>query len=298
MKPMDYSSHKAIRVCFIVFSLLALCLSTISSFSSSMLNYLALFFIATLGLSHGSLDWVLAKHWGIWKTFKQALIFFLAYLTIALLGFIFWYLNPFDALVLFLIISVWHFSRDWLVETSLFESIIISISIICIPTLKFHLEVAEIFYLLTHDSRIYHLTTILQIIGVIAAVSVCPIALARAFRDKNHWLAVELFVLIITALILPPLVFFSLYFCFLHALKHWKQMRQMGLYQQIHQVLINATWPVLVCIVFGALIYFYSGSFQINSGYLSILIIGLFMLTVPHWILLEFFSDKVKMKEI
>ena len=97
---------------FILFVSLFLFLNLFISFEETYLNYLiwiALFFVGTLGVSHGALDGKL-----IWKGINknlQRFILFTLYLILVLFGWLLWINFPIIGLAILLIMSVFHFGN-------------------------------------------------------------------------------------------------------------------------------------------------------------------------------------------
>ena len=69
--------------------------------------------IVLLGLPHGALDPWIAENIGIQNTRRQVLLLTISYLAIAVLVVCVWYWLPVLSLLIFLVISAWHFSGDW-----------------------------------------------------------------------------------------------------------------------------------------------------------------------------------------
>jgi Brp/Blh family beta-carotene 15,15'-monooxygenase len=95
---------------------------------------------------------------------------------------------------------------------------------------------------------------------------------------------------------LSPLVAFTIYFCFLHSIRHSITL--------IHEIdkndFINGLktfskkvlpLTVLTAIFFLIGLYLLSNSFNFNSSIIKVIFIGLASLTFPH-ILLEYFLEK------
>jgi len=97
---------------FILFTSIFLLLNVFLSFDGNYLNYLiwiALFFVGTLGVSHGALDGKLIWK-GINKNFQRFILFIL-YLFLVLSGWALWISFPAIGLTILLVMSVFHFGN-------------------------------------------------------------------------------------------------------------------------------------------------------------------------------------------
>ena len=76
------------------------------------LNIICFFLIATIGVSHGSLDYLkgnqLLKKFNI----KNKLLFYFVYIFLSLLVVVLWMIFPLITLIIFLIIASYHFGKE------------------------------------------------------------------------------------------------------------------------------------------------------------------------------------------
>ena len=109
--------NKIHTILLFILSLFFLILSIEIQISS--LTIICFFLIATIGVSHGSLDHV--KGIKLLKIFKikNKLSFYLIYIFISLVVVCIWLLLPFFMLTIFLIVASYHFGK----EDSVFEKI-------------------------------------------------------------------------------------------------------------------------------------------------------------------------------
>jgi len=282
--------YRFIRIFFLSASILLLLVSSpLFLISAAYLQIAMLGLIATVGLSHGSLDWLLARHWGLRSTWWQSFFFLLAYSLVVLVGLLIWWLNPTVGLVIFLLMSVTHFASDWQNELHGLMAYSAGLAVVALPTLFFQQEVVDLFSLLVGVKSAIYLTVLLRNAGIIAVTVVLMQVVKEVYCKSNYWLALELITLIILGLTLQPILYFSMYFCFLHGLKHYKSMQEIGLYTQFYKVIFSAAWPTLVCLIIGLLTYQYTSQLKYNTDYIPIIFIGLAALSIPHWLLLEIY---------
>ncbi|MGB3455692.1 MAG: Brp/Blh family beta-carotene 15,15'-dioxygenase [Litorimonas sp.] len=171
----------------------------------------ALFAIALVGLPHGALDVHLAVRSRLPR--REALLIYGAILG---LGSVAWLTVPTALICLFLGLSVWHFSRDFVALGSV-TALGVAASLLMSPVLAFPAETQAIFAMLMPDAQAARLVA-----GVGAT---WPLVLATAgllvLRSVTHPALVLAAGLAITAgFFLPPIVAFALYFCAWHSAGH------------------------------------------------------------------------------
>jgi Brp/Blh family beta-carotene 15,15'-monooxygenase len=282
--------YRYIRIFFSICSIaILLAISPVLQISTDKLQIFLLMFVITIGLSHGSLDWMLAKHWGLRSTIKQGIFFGLAYMVVASISFLTWQIFPASCLIIFLMMSMLHFANDWRNELSRRMACSIGIAVISMPAVRYHHDVGIILALLVPKSEAEMITMILRFLGWISILITTPIIISKTYTNSEWWLAAEITSLILLGLIVPPLLYFIVYFCNLHALKHWISMRDLGVYQHLSKALGSACWPTLICIIIGVAIIHESSNLNFSDALIKTIFIGLAALTVPHWLLLEIY---------
>lgn len=256
--------------------------------SDNLIAVLALAVIF-LGLPHGALDFAVAKSMNFIPSMLLAIRFIAFYIAIAALSITFWVYMPEIALVIFLIISVFHFSADWRASMPFFSRLGLASSLICGPSVFYSLTVTDLFtaLLLTTESAnwvvqgmrvTFYIGTMLFLYYVI-----------RLLNSKNRpamWQSIEWIVLIVSSLILSPLVHFGLYFCLLHSPKHLQDVCvRLGVSTK-RAVIISFPF-VIITIFLGAGMYELFGSNEVSTDLLRWIFIGLFGLTVSHMMLIH-----------
>jgi Brp/Blh family beta-carotene 15,15'-monooxygenase len=294
---MQLKKQDILRTLFVIISIgIIVILSPITGFSKEKVELALLGFVATFGLSHGSLDWLLAHHWGIRRTFTESMIFLACYVMIVLLTLGVWSSLPTIALIIFLVMSIYHFAHDWRDELSGNSAIILGLSTITVPGIVYQNDILNIFKLLVSDTNAVYFSQFLHYTGFLSIAASSLIAIQQ-FKI-SRFLSVEIVTLLATGLLLPPIIYFSLYFCILHSTKHWFTMNKIGLCQDLFQTLWSVLWPTIICIIVGGWFCYQENTLSFSNALIRIIFIGLAALTVPHWILLEiypaFFKAKAK----
>ena len=238
--------------------------------------------VALVGLPHGALDPLVARKAGLWRNSSGLACFLGAYLLLAAIAGLLWAWAPEFSLAAFLAYSSWHFSGDWSGWLSRGWRLCAGASVICAPSLLYPDLVAEYFSVLTGEDATA-LVRVLQWLAIPALAG--TIFSAARCIGKRPAVAAELAVLAVSAIALPPLVFFLLYFCSLHSPRHLIDTVQ-GM--KPATATATAAGLTLLTIGLGALFFVLSPSTQIDQRLLQITFIGLSVLTVPHMILIEY----------
>ena len=246
---------------FIIFSLLILIFNIFSNFINSYLNYLiwvALFFVSTLGVSHGALDGKLI--WGgINKNFQRIILFSL-YLSLVILGWFLWVSYPAIGLLTLLIMSIFHFGNSDLKFLKLSDiNIRLSwgFSMTFLPILFKRDIVDSIFYNLIGFNIADFLIVIIYCILILSIIRLYwnfisnianSMSMVAWFKNKDVLLVLELTSLVALSYFTHPFVWFAIYFCGLHGVR---SLIESNFNWNVDlQWLIIFTLPVLVFIGF------------------------------------------------
>lgn len=196
---------------------------------------------ALIGVPHGSSDFVVAH-----RLFGPSLgrswfpAFVLAYLALVLGVLGVWRVLPFATLLTFLLISALHFGAEDLHALNLTPSWwrrVARASTPLVPIIILHLsEVAPFFAAMSGREPSIIVTTIEPVrpallvawIVIVAATVLTDLGAAATSRVRAIE-GCEIFALGVAAVLLPPLVTFTMYFCLIHAVRH-----MMALTAQVH----------------------------------------------------------------
>ena len=217
---------------FILFVSLFLFLNLFISFEETYLNYLiwiALFFVGTLGVSHGALDGKL-----IWKGINknlQRFILFTLYLILVLFGWLLWINFPIIGLAILLIMSVFHFGNADLKLLNL-SDINIKLSwgftMTFLPVLFKKDVVESIFYNLIGMRIPEAFAAVIYCVLILSIIRIYWAAIQNILKsnininwhkNKNILFLSELTVLVILSYFIHPFVWFAIYFCGLHGVR-------------------------------------------------------------------------------
>ena len=268
-----------------------------------------LIMILIIGVTHGSHDHIKGKRLFKILNIKQFSFFYLFYILIAILVIIIWILAPLISLLSFLIIASYHFGKEdtqFLINKSsvlnLFLYLFKGFLIILAP-LYFHFnETVSIFkFLLVDDEAFYSTLEFIETnkiltIGVILSTLSSIFLFVKEFQIKKFVIFFDYFSILILNYYLSPLVAFTIYFCFLHSIRHGISLIHeidnlnfvKGLVIFIKKALPLTGLTAILCFM---AIFFLNNSFDLNSSILKVIFIGLASLTFPH-ILLEYLLEK------
>jgi Brp/Blh family beta-carotene 15,15'-monooxygenase len=264
------------------------------------ISIICFFLISTIGVSHGALDHEKGKK--IIKLFKSKKIelFYLAYVSLSLIIILLWSIAPIITLIIFLIVASYHFGKEdsvfGKIKYNHFSNILFFFkgSIIVLAPLYFSQEETfEIFKILNVNIKTINQDFLLALI---------LLSLFSNFLLKKNILihSIDTLSIIIINWTFSPLVAFTIYFCFLHSIRH-----SFSLIYEINKnnfkkgsnLFIKKALPLtmLTGLLFLISLYVLNNYFLLNSAILKVIFIGLASLTFPH-ILLEYLLEKNEKK--
>ena len=240
--------------------------------------------VVVMGLPHGALDPWLAARAGLIPNQGRAVLFNLLYLAIAALVVLVWLWLPATSLAIFLAISAWHFSGDWRADVALVPRVLAGSLLLLMP-IGFHTDnVAMLFDHLSGagGQTLAHALSLPAWLLVMAMMALT----AWAGWQRRWFAALELFALLVLAYVAEPLVYFALYFCALHSLRHLAGLfRQAPAAEQGHLWRMTFVYTAATVLLAGALLALWS-HLPIDTLILKLVFIGLAAVTVPHMMLM------------
>ena len=262
---------------------------------------ISLFLILTIGISHGSLDHIKGKKLIKYFGYKSMGIFYLSYLLIGAVIILIWLIFPKSLLFLFLIIAAYHFGKEdseFINQKEKFELIyFLKGSLIITSPLFFHKEeTLAIFETLNFyiSNNLIISNEILFIFILLSLISGIILSLNKSIEAKSLLLMDYLSILILNYF-LNPIIAFTIYFCFLHSIRH-----SISLIREINKnltkglpIFIKKALPLTILTIFGYVvsISILNNYNEFNETIYRVIFIGLASLTFPH-ILLEYLIKK------
>ena len=263
---------------------------------------LCFFLILSIGISHGALDNLKGKKLLKILKFKSIFVFYIGYITLSLFVILCWILIPTLTLTIFLGVACYHFGKedtDFLVKKkSFFINLLFTLkgSIIIISPLLFNFQdTADIFKLLNFDISIFGINQIfLYSILFLSFSSNIALSLNQE-SDFKSLIMMDFISILILNFFLSPILAFTIYFCFLHSLRHsfslifeLSKNFKRGAFMFIKKALPLTIATVLIYVIS---FYYLNNLFVIDETIYKLIFIGLASLTFPH-ILLEYLIEK------
>ena len=270
---------------------------------------ICLFLILIIGVSHGCLDHQKGKKLFEILNIRKIFIFYLSYILIAILVIIIWIIIPLVSLIIFLTVASFHFGKEdaqfLISENSYFNQLLFFFKglLIILAPMFFHFdETVSIFKLLLVDNEIFYSTLafieakkVLPILIILSTLSSIYLFLNK-FDNKKFTIFLDYFSILILNYYLVPLVAFTIYFCFLHSIRHSISL----IYEINNKDFINGfkiftkkALPLTILTAIFCLIglYLLNNIYDLHNSISKTIFIGLASLTFPH-ILLEYFLEK------
>ncbi len=271
--------------------------------------FICLLLILSIGVSHGSLDNEKGRR--LFQIFgiNSFFIFYLSYIFISLIVIILWLIIPSISLIIFLIVASYHFGKEdtqfLIIRNSHLNQLLFFLkgSLIILAPLYFHFdETISIFKLLLIDNEsFYKLLDLIEtnkilLYSIILSTLSNIILFTKNFDFKKFTIFLDYFSILIINYYFSPLVAFTIYFCFLHSVRHSisliVELNDNDLINGLKIFTKKALPLTILTATFCFLgLYLLNNTYNFDSSILKIIFIGLASLTFPH-ILLEYLIEK------
>ena len=276
-----------------------ICISLIVSYSISDVyeNILGFILILSIGVVHGANDLLIINKYSKKETKRSEALYFFYYLTIVLLGFVFFYVFPSIALLTFVIVSIYHFGEQhWEVNLSKSDSVnlnkiflfifhgIIFFIIIFMNNLKIVNEVLTSFNINSLEN--YYLLLALIVFSILYFLFLLYLKNLRKYLFNEFIFFSLLFLLTINT----TLIFgFAIYFIFFHSLLSIKDQIKF-IYdddnpKNIKKYIITSMPYFILALTFLLIFYLVVDFEKINL--LPIIFTFLAAITFPHVLVIE-----------
>ena len=264
---------------------------------------LCLFLILIIGISHGALDNIKGKKLLKLFGYNSEFFFYFSYLLISLSIIVFWLIFPNTILLFFLVVASYHFGKEDTVfafEKKFFISEILFFfkgSTVIIAPLLFKKDATnEIFGFLNFyafESSIFSYQFLITFL-FLSFLSSIYISRKKSIELKSLMI-MDFLSLIVLNFFLSPILAFTIYFCFLHSVRHSITLVfELGKSFRIgFKKFIGKAIPLTLVTGFTFLIaiYFLNNFYKLDEAIYKVIFIGLASLTFPH-ILLEYLLEK------
>ena len=287
----------------LIFFSFSIFISAFSFLKNNSLLMLCLFLILTIGISHGSLDNIKGKKLLKFFNIKSMSTFYIGYSLISLLIILIWIILPKTLLSIFLIVAAYHFGKEdtefLKKKNKVYDEILYflkGLPVLLSPLLFHKVETILIFQSLNFNiSEIIFIdNAFLYILLLISFFSTLFLLFRENIKIKSL-LLMDFFSILILNYFLNPILAFTIYFFFLHSVKHSLTL-MFQLHKNIKKGFIFFVKKALPLTIITALAYLFSlyilsNYSELNESIYKVIFIGLASLTFPH-ILLEYLIEK------
>ena len=292
---------------FLICNIFSLIAFKINTFTIS--PFICLLLILSIGISHGSLDNFKGRKLFQILEIDNFSIFYFAYILIALIVIFLWILIPYVSLIIFLMVASYHFGKEdtqfLIIENSYYNQFLFFLkgSLIVFAPMYFHFdETVSIFrLLLIENETFYNFLDLIEsnrilLYCIILSTLANILLFTKNFELKKFTIFLDYFSILIINYYFSPLVAFTIYFCFLHSIRHsislMSELDENNLgngFKIFIQKALPLTFITAIFCVIG--LYLLNNTYNFDSSILKIIFIGLASLTFPH-ILLEYLIEK------
>jgi len=262
-------------------------------------NIICFFLISIIGVSHGALDHI--KGYKLMEVYKinNKYLFYPVYIFCCLLVIFFWIIFPSVTLILFLLVASYHFGKEDSCVGSIIKKKFINLfylfkgSVVVVAPLFFHTEeTLQIFKILGDNLIMTHENFLVSLL----LISFIANFFIMQWSNNSGFFLADWVTIFTLNIFFSPLVAFTIYFCFLHSVRHSfgliyeinKKKFKNGLKKFLKKAL-PLTLVTAILFIFG--VYILTNYYVLDDAIMKVIFIGLASLTFPH-ILLEYLIEK------
>lgn len=241
--------------------------------------------ILLLGVPHGALDMLYARPKLKLVSLSRLALFGIGYLGAAALVVILWVASPLAFLILFLLGSAFHFSGDVEEGAPLSALIVHGFGVIALPQLLYKRELTELFGMLATAEAAGWVVLGLGAVAIVVVLSAVH-AVFFFLSKKRSSEALEIFTIVVLAVVCPPLIAFTVYFCLGHSARHI--LRSANIHSQtLARTLQEMLLPMVGVAVLVGVSWALRNTVSVDARIIQIIFVGLAALTAPHMLLVE-----------
>ena len=287
----------------ILFLVLSIFMTSFDYFRNSPFLFVCLLLVASIGISHGALDNM--KGAKLLKIFdlKSMLTFYVGYSAVSIIVICAWLLSSTFLLFLFLLVASYHFGKEdsefLFYSKKFFLDILFFLKgsvVISAPLLFHYTDTINIFNTIGMNTDLFIFSDYYFIISAFFTSIISSIAIVLVAKNPYaSILIIDLCAILILNYFCHPLFAFTLYFCFLHSVRHSITLMQdldKDLSKSI-KMFIRKSLPltIVTAFIFVVAFIFLMSEYDINSSINKVIFVGLAALTFPH-IILEYILEK------
>ena len=250
----------------------------------------------SIGIPHGSVDHIIAFINPNARKFKSKPIFYVIYLSLIVINIMIWILSPFLGLLVFLIISCYHFGETQVIGYNSTDNkllnFVVGANILLSLFLNNIAELQEILYIIPEFSNL-DLSGFDNVFFLLISVAILMLSIINFDIKRKVPLYAEMTILYMVFFHTDLLTSFTLYFGFCHSLpmlmlefKEFKNDNFVKFYLK--------TLPfTILSIIFGFLLYQFNNDLLTSDNLILFVFIIISSLTLPHvFIMKDFVKGK------
>ncbi|MCA1800986.1 MAG: Brp/Blh family beta-carotene 15,15'-dioxygenase [Rhodothermaceae bacterium] len=267
--------------------------------------WLLFFAVFVIGIPHGAVDHVVAADlYGMRQRVTDHLLFYSSYLLVMLLVGLLWLFYPLVGMVLFLLISVYHFGQadmvalvqpaspfsalfSWSRGLMVITAIIFTDPYVCLPIIEAAIRMSPEWL-----SSLYQYSSIILVAAVVQYYAIVLIVLSLGALNVSRLRFLGDSLLLTALLVLThPLIGFAFYFALWHSMGHVQEMisffRDNGRHVTIWSF-YRLALPFTLVSLFGlSVLFFVQRTYSVGNEMISLLFILISVLTLPHMIIVD-----------
>lgn len=273
------------------------------SFNNTVALWVVLISVFLIGIPHGAIDHIMAAEiFRLNQTLKDHLLFYSSYLLIMLFVAALWYFLPVAGMVLFLIISIYHFGQadmedfmarqpmNWIWHNAR-GILIIGLIVFVNPDVSYPI-MAEAMQISESSFAEWMPDTTIASGSIVIAYAL--LSIVGYFQNRFEQIGsfvIDSVILCGLLIITGPLIGFALYFALWHSAGHIHEMqeffRSKGKSLSLIEFYKKATPFTLVSIVGLAMLLAINSAFGLEEQFLSLMFILISVLTLPHMFIVD-----------
>lgn len=262
--------------------------------SYSILLFLVV--MLSIGIPHGSVDHIIAFINPKARKFDSKLLFYIIYLSLIGINILLWVISPFLGLLVFLLISCYHFGETQVIGYNSTDNkllnFVIGANILLSLFLNNIKELQEILYIIPQFSA-FDLSNFDNVFFLLISVAVLMISIVNFDIKRKVPLYAEITILYMIFYHTDLLTSFALYFGFCHSLPmlmlEFKEFKT----DNFIKFYIKTLPFTILSIIFGFLLYQFNNELLTSDNLILFVFIVISSLTLPHvFIMKDFVKDK------
>ena len=263
---------------------------------SSYSILLFLIVMLSIGIPHGSVDHIIAFINPEARKFNSKLIFYTTYLSLIVFNIALWIISPFLGLLVFLIISCYHFGETQVIGYNSTDNkllnFVVGANILLSLFLNNIVELQEILYIIPEFVNL-DLSAFDSVFFLLISVAILMLSIVNFEIKRKVLLYAEITILYMVFFHTDLLTSFALYFGFCHSLPMLMLEFEEFKNDNFIKFYLKTLPFTILSIIFGFLLYQFNNDLLTSDNLILFVFIIISSLTLPHvFIMKDFVKDK------